>query len=210
MDPEAHKIRVMIADDHPVVRLGLKTLVTEAPDMSVVAESARADAVVETYQRVRPDVVLLDLRMPPGDGIDVLKALRAAQPEARVIIVTSYKVDEDIYRAVQHGARGFLLKDEGEVVLLEAIRSVHAGDRFLPPAIAARLAERMEVTSLSPREVEVLELVARGLSNKEIANTLMVSEGTIKTHLKRTYEKLGVDDRTDAAFQAAERGLIRR
>lgn len=210
MVADAAPIRVLLADDHPVVRLGLKTMITEQPDMQVVAESTSGDATLAAYRQHRPDVTLLDLRMPPGDGIDALKAIRAEDPDARVIVLTSYKVDEDIFRAVQAGARGFLLKGEGEVVLLEAIRSVHAGDRFIPPAVASRLAERMEITALSPREVEVLELVARGQSNKEIANKLMISEGTIKTHLKRIYEKLGVDDRTDAAFRAAERGLIRR
>jgi two-component system NarL family response regulator len=206
---ENAKIRVLIVDDHRVVRVGLRAIIDAEPDMEVVAEAGDGPAALAAYAEHKPDITLLDLRMPGMSGPEVLTALREKDPEATVIVLTSYDADEDVYRAVQAGARGYLLKGTlPDGVLEAAIRKVHAGQRLLAPEAAARLADRMTSPQLTPREVAVLELVARGKSNKEIGTMLSLAEGTVKTHLKRIYEKLGVGDRTEAALVAVQRGIV--
>src|SRR5687767_12644423 len=203
------KIRVLIVDDHRVVRVGLRAIIDAEPDMQVVAEAEDGPAALAAYAEHKPDITLLDLRMPGMSGPEVLTALRKTDPDATVIVLTSYDADEDVYRAVQAGARGYLLKGTlPDGVLEAAIRKVHAGQRLLAPEAAARLADRMTSPSLTPREVAVLELVAKGKSNKEIGTVLTLAEGTVKTHLKRIYDKLGVNDRTEAALVAVQRGIV--
>jgi len=206
---ENTKIRVLIVDDHRVVRVGLRAIIDAEPDMEVVAEAGDGPAALAAYAEHKPDITLLDLRLPGMSGPEVLTALRQQDPEATVIVLTSYDADEDVYRAVQAGARGYLLKGTlPDGVLEAAIRKVHGGQRLLAPEAAARLADRMTSPQLTPREVAVLELVARGKSNKEIGTMLSLAEGTVKTHLKRIYEKLGVGDRTEAALVAVQRGIV--
>jgi two-component system NarL family response regulator len=203
------KIRILVVDDHRVVRLGLRAIIDAEPDMEVVAEAEDGLSGLAAHATHKPDLTLLDLRMPGMTGVEFLTALRQRVPDAAVIVLTSYDADEDVYRAVQAGARGYLLKGTlPDGVLEAAIRKVHAGQRLLAPEAAARLAERLTSPSLTPREVAVLELVAKGKSNKEISAALSLAEGTVKTHLKRIYEKLGVDDRTEAALMAVQRGIV--
>jgi two-component system NarL family response regulator len=202
------RIRVVIADDHPLMRVGLRTKLSAESDIEVVAEAEDGPAAVAAYAQHRPDVMLLDLRMPGLDGTEVITAVRKTHPEAKIVILTTYDADEDVYRAVQAGARGYVLKGTFAEGILEAIRTVHAGRRLIAPAIAERLAARVSSPSLSTREISVLELVAKGMSNKEIAAALFVSEATVKFHLKNVYLKLGVEGRTEAALLAAQRGII--
>jgi DNA-binding NarL/FixJ family response regulator len=203
------RIRVLIVDDHRVVRVGLAAMIARERDMEVVGEAADGPSALAAYATHRPDVVLLDLRMPDMNGAEIITRLRKSDPQAKVIVLTSYDSDEDIFRAVEAGARGYLLKGAfPEGILEEAIRTVHAGSRLIPPAVADRLADRLGAPSLTPREIAVLELVARGLSNREIGAALSTSAGTVKTHLERVYAKLGVGDRTAAALTAIRRGLV--
>jgi two-component system, NarL family, response regulator len=206
---DATKIRVLVIDDHAVVRVGVRTLVNAEPDMEVVAEAGDAAEALAAYSRHRPDVVLADLRLPDVSGAGLIQQLRRLDPQARIVVLTSYDADEDVYQAVRAGARGYLLKGTFPDGILEAaIRRVHAGEQVLPPPVAALLASREAQPALSPREVAVLELVARGLSNREIGDVLRTSAGTVKTHLKRIFVKLGVGDRTEAALIAVQRGLV--
>jgi two-component system NarL family response regulator len=203
------KIRVLVVDDHAVVRVGVRTLVNAEPDMEVVAEAADAPATLAAYQSARPDVVLLDLRLPDISGAALIQKLRALDPAARIIVLTSYDAGEDVYQALRAGAQAYLLKGTFPDGILEAaIRRVHAGEQVIPAEVAARLAQRVTESPLSPREIAVLELVAKGLSNREIGAVLRTSAGTVKTHLKRIFVKLNVDDRTEAALLAVQRGLV--
>jgi two-component system NarL family response regulator len=206
--PEARRIRIMVVDDHPLMRLGLRTRISAEPDMEVVAEAGDGPTAIQAFAQHKPDIVLLDLRMPGMDGPQVIIEIRKIDPEAKIIVVTTYDADEDVYRAVQAGARGYLLKGTFAEGMLEAIKSVHAGRRLIAPEVAARLADRVSSPSLTSREVGVLELVAKGMSNKEIGAALFVSETTIKYHLKNIYSKLGANDRTEAALLAAQRGIL--
>jgi DNA-binding NarL/FixJ family response regulator len=202
-------IRILIVDDHKVVRVGLRTMIEAEPDMEVVAEAADGASAVAAFARHRPDVTLLDLRLPDQPGAQVIAGLRKLDPGAKVIVLTSFDGDEDIYRAIEAGARGYLLKGTfPDGILEEAIRTVHAGSRVIPREVASRLADRMVGPALTAREVAVLELVAKGLSNREIGLALSTSAGTVKTHLKRIYDKLGVGDRTAAALAAIQRGIV--
>jgi two-component system, NarL family, response regulator len=205
---DSRKITVFIADDHAVVRLGLRALVESQPDMEVVGEADDGPATVEAFARLHPDILLADLRMPTMGGREVITAIQKTTPDAKIIVLTSFDGDEDIFRAVQAGARGYLLKACPPEDLLEAIRTVHGGGRLLAPEVAARLAERLNSPSLTAREVSVLELVAKGLSNKEIGGALFLAEDTVKNHLKHIYAKLDVSDRTEAVLQAVQRGII--
>jgi two-component system, NarL family, response regulator len=205
----ASKIRVLVVDDHSIVRVGLRTVINDEEDMEVVAEAGDGPGALAAYDAHRPDVTLLDLRMPDVSGAELITQIRGRDPEAKILVLTSYDGDEDIFRAVQAGARGYLLKGTlPDGILEEAIRSVHAGYRHLSGQVAERLADRLSAPSLTPREIAVLELVAKGLSNAEIGAALSVSAGTIKTHLKHIYPKLGVADRTAAALMAVQRGLV--
>jgi two-component system NarL family response regulator len=207
--PAAQVIRVLIVDDHPVVRLGLRAMVETQPDMVVVGEAGDGPSSLRLFEQQQPDVTLMDLRMPGESGPEVITRIRGRWPDARIIVLTSFDGDEDIFRAVKAGARGYLLKGTFPEGTLEAIRYVYAGQRLIAPELALRLAERVAGPALTAREVGVLELVAKGMSNKEIAAVLFVAEDTVKNHLKHAYSKLGVSDRTGAALLAVQRGILR-
>lgn len=203
------RIRLLLVDDHLVVRIGLRGLLETQSDLEVVAEAAGGNAAVSAFAKHHPDVVLMDLRMPDLDGAQATAAIRTKFPEARVLVLTTFDTDEDIYRALEAGAAGFLLKSTDSKPLLEAIRAVHAGKYQLPATVAARLAERRAMPELSAREREVLALIVKGRSNKEIGSELGVAENTVKNHVKVILDKLGVADRTGAATKAIQRGLVR-
>ena len=201
-------IRVMTADDHPVVRKGIGAIVANQPDMSVVAEASDGLDAVAMYDKYSPDVVLMDLRMPRLDGIGATKAIVEAHPDARVVALTSYEGDADIYRALDAGACGYLIKDMVGSDVIGAIRSAAAGRRVVPPAVAGRLAEFTPRVDLTPREVEVLRLTAKGLRNRDIGRVIGRTEETVKVHLKHIMAKLGVEDRTEAVTLGLQRGII--
>jgi DNA-binding NarL/FixJ family response regulator len=202
------KIRVLTADDHPVVRTGIAAMIANEPDMTVVAEVGDGAAAVEMYAAHKPDVVLMDLRMPEMDGVAAIRAILAANADARIVALTTYDGDADIYRALDAGACGYLIKDMLGDELIRAVRTVAAGRRIIPPKVASRLAEFTPRVDLTAREVEVLRLVAKGLRNREIARVIGRTEETVKVHLKHVMQKLGVDDRTEAVTLALQRGII--
>lgn len=202
-------IRILLADDHSVVRKGLVAMLLEAGGMQVVAEAANGIEAVDLYRQHRPDILLLDLRMPELDGVDVVSAVRQEFLTARIIVLTTFDTDEDIYRALRAGAKGFLLKDAGFGEIIESIRAVHAGKSCIPASIAAKLAERSASPDLTPRELDVLRLIVEGKSNRDASTALFVSEETVKSHIKSILAKLGVSDRTAAATLAVKRGLVR-
>jgi two-component system NarL family response regulator len=198
----------MVGDDQAVVRQGFVSLINTVADMAVVAEAKDGREAVELYRRHRPDVVLMDLRMPVMGGADAIAALRREFPGARVIVLTTFDGDEDIYRSLQAGAQGYLLKDMFFDELEAAIRAVHAGGRKIPGVVAERLAERMGGSDLTGRELEVLELIVRGRSNREIGSALGISEATVKSHMNSILSKLDAEDRTQAATKALQRGIV--
>lgn len=202
-------IRVLVADDHPIVRAGLVALVNDHPHMRLIAEAGTGAEVVAIAMAEHPDVILMDLRMPGMSGVEAIYAIRSSWPEARVIVLTTYDGDEDIYRALQAGARAYLLKDASRAELLEAVEAVHRGETRIPPEVGAKLAERVAGQGLTPRERDVLEEIVAGRSNKEISRTLSLSEGTVKFHVNNILAKLGARDRTQAATEAIRRGLVR-
>lgn len=205
-------IRVLVVDDHPVVRDGLRGMLDGQPDLEVVGEATDGLAAVTAVAEFAPDVVLLDLRMPVLDGVGAIKRLAVEHPAVRVLVLTTYDEDNDIVRAVEAGATGYLLKDAPREELFRAVRAAARGETVLAPSVAARLLGRMRaahVDAPSERELEVLGLVARGLTNRAIAGELFISEATVKTHLVHVFAKLGVDDRTAAVTVALERGLLR-
>jgi two-component system NarL family response regulator len=204
----ANKIRVLIADDHVMVREGLAAIVGRQPDMAVVGEAASGRDAVELSRIHRPDVTLLDLRMPILDGVSAIIKIRQGEPSARVVVLTTYDTDHDVSRAIGAGARGYLLKDAQRGELLECIRKVHAGEICISPALVAKLAQGFSSESLTARESEVLSMLARGKSNKEIGMNLYISETTVKSHLRRIFTKLNVLSRTEAITVATQRGLI--
>ncbi len=201
-------IRVLTADDHPVVRAGIKALIDKEPDLEVVAEAIDGVEAIALYERLHPDVVVMDLRMPNADGVRAIRSIVAAHPEARILALTSYEGEADIYRAIGAGARGYLLKDTLGTSLIQAIHETAAGRRVIPPEVATRLAEFASTEALTPRELEVLELAAKGLRNRDIARAIGRTEATVKVHLKHVMEKLGVADRTQAVTLALRRGII--
>ena len=198
----------MVIDDQAVVRQGFVSLINTVPDMDVIAEGINGQQAIELYNKHTPDVTLIDLRMPVIGGVEAITAIRSNFPEARLIVLTTYDGDEDIYRSLQAGAKGYLLKDVFFEELETAIRSVHAGSRHIPAAIAMRLAERIASSDLTSREMEVLQLIVRGQSNKEIGASLAISEATVKSHINNILSKLGVTDRTQAVTTALQRGLV--
>lgn len=204
-----NKIRLLLVDDHLVVRVGLRSLLETQPDICVVAEAAGGNSALEAFAKHHPDVTLMDLRMPDLNGAEATALLRQKFPDARVLVLTTYDYDEDIYRALEAGAAGYLLKNIDSASLLGAVRAIHAGTYKLPEALATRLAQRKAAPELTPRELEVLLLIVQGQSNKEIGSTLNLSENTVKNHVKMILEKLGVADRTQAATCALQRGLAR-
>ena len=201
-------IRIMIVDDHPVVRQGFAGMIATEPEMLVVAEAGDGEQAVEAFRRHRPDVTLMDLRMPAMNGVQAITEIRKEFPRSRFIVLTTYDGDEDIYSALRAGAQGYLLKDMYCDEIIEAIKAVHAGLRRIPPQVAMRLAERPVASDLSSRELEVLELVANGRSNKEIADVLGITEPTVKGHVSSILGKLSVSDRTQAVTAALQRGII--
>jgi two-component system NarL family response regulator len=201
-------IRILVADDHNVVRQGLVALIKTVPDMTVVAEAADGAQAVELFRQHRPDVTIMDLRLPGMSGVDAITHIRRDFPSARILVLTTFDGDENIFRALQAGARGYLLKDMFGDELMEAIRSVHAGKTRIPAPIAQRLAERMGGPSLTNRELDVLKLIVAGKSNKDIGAELAISEATVKTHINSILSKLGVSDRTQAATTALQRGIV--
>jgi DNA-binding NarL/FixJ family response regulator len=201
-------IRVMLVDDHPAFRKGMAALITSEPGLEVVAQTGDGSEALELYRTKKPDVVLMDLRLPGMGGVEAILAIRKEFPEARVIVLTTFDTDEDIYRAMQSGAKSFLLKDTPEDELAATIRAVHAGEKVLPEKMAKRLADRQQRANLSEREMDVLQFLIKGRSNKEIASSLFVSEDTVKAHLKTLFAKLQVQDRTEAAISAIRQGIV--
>jgi DNA-binding NarL/FixJ family response regulator len=201
-------IRVMTADDHPIVRAGLAAVIGEEPDLEFAGEAANGQEAVALYRAKRPDVVLMDLRMPVLGGVEAIRAIRSEFPSAKIIALTTYEGDTDIHRALEAGAVGYLLKEMLPTDVVDAVRVVHRGQRIIPPAVAGRLAEYTPRVDLTPREREVLEHVARGCSNSEIAQAIGRTDETVKIHLKRVFEKLGVAGRTEAVTVALQRGII--
>jgi DNA-binding NarL/FixJ family response regulator len=208
MAAEPLRIRVLCVDDHPLLRQGIEALVGAQPDMAMVAQAATGREGLEQFRQHRPDVTLMDLRLPDMNGVDALRAIRAEFPEARVVMLTTFEGDVEMQRALEAGARGFLLKTMPPAEVIEAIRLVHAGRKRIPPAVAERLAEHLADEALTPREVEVLRHVAEGGRNKEIADRLSISEETVKVHVKHIMDKLGAADRTEAVAVAIRRGII--
>jgi DNA-binding NarL/FixJ family response regulator len=202
------KIRILIADDHTSVLAGLSSIIGMQPDMVVVAEAENGRQAVELWHKQRPDVTLLDLRMPVLDGVGVINELRQQETFAKFVILTTYDSDNDIYRAIKAGAKGYLLKDARREVLLDCIRKVSRGETCIPPALVEKLASGMRSETLTRREVEVLALLVRGRSNKEIAAKLFISETTVKGHLRSVFTKLNVLSRTEATTTALRRGLV--
>jgi two-component system NarL family response regulator len=203
-----NSIKIMVIDDQAVVRQGFVSLINTVADMFVVAEGTNGQEAIELFRIHRPDVTLMDLRMPQMGGVEAIVAIRKEFRDARMIILTTYDGDEDIYRSLQAGAQGYLLKDMFFEELEDAIRKVHAGARRIPTQVAERLAERMGSSVLTVREVEVLEQIVAGNSNKAIAGRLNISEATVKSHINSILSKLGVSDRTQAATTALQRGLV--
>ena len=202
------KIRIVVIDDQAVVRQGFVSLINTVADMEVIAEGNNGQQAVELYREHKPDVMLIDLRMPVLSGVEAIAAIRREFPGARIIVLTTYDGDEDIYRSLQAGAQGYLLKDVFFEDLEEAIRKVHAGSRRIPSEVAERLAERMSGSDLTGRELEVLQQIVAGRSNKEIGTHLSISEATVKSHINNILSKLGVSDRTQAATTALQRGIV--
>ena len=203
-----NQIRVMVVDDQGVVRQGIVALINTVADMKVIAEATNGQEAIEQFRAHRPDVTLMDLRMPVVGGVEAIGRIRREFPGARIIVLTTFDGDEDIYRSLQAGAQGYLLKDMFFDELEEAVRKVHGGSRRIPTAVAEKLAERMSGSDLTARELEVLEQIVRGRSNKEIGHLLNISEATVKSHINNILSKLGVNDRTQAATTALQRGIV--
>jgi DNA-binding NarL/FixJ family response regulator len=208
MKNNSKPIRILVVDDHFMVRMGLSASLNVEPDMEVVAEAGSGEAALEAFRTYRPNLVLMDVRLPGMSGAEATAAVLAESPETAVLMVSTHSGEEEIYRAMQAGARGYVLKSVMRDELLRAIRNVHEGRHHLDPMAASVLAERVSHRSLSGRELEVLRMVARGLGNKEIATALDIAEVTVKLHVSHVLEKLNVKDRTEAATAAIRRGII--
>ena len=208
MENSKKVIRIVVADDHPVYRDGVISILTRQPDMEVVGEAETGLEAVEVYKSKRPDILLLDLRMPEMNGIDVIERIREDFPGAVVIVLTSFDGDEDIRKALEAGARGYLLKDINSTELVHAIYDVNAGKRKISPSVADHLADRIPQNHLTPRELDVLRWIANGKSNKEIGVILNLTEGTVKYYVNRILTKMAVTDRTEAATTAFQRGIL--
>jgi DNA-binding NarL/FixJ family response regulator len=207
--PAIARATVLVVDDHLLVRTGVAKIISHEPDLQVIAEAANGLEAVAAFELYRPDVTLLDLRMPLLEGVEAVRRIRARDPNAKVIVLTTYDTDEDIARALQAGAKAYVLKDISADALIACIHDVLAGKTYLAPAAAAKLAERVTQVQLTPRELATLRLMADGRSNKEIASALGISERTVKSHLGHLFEKLSVTSRTEAVKVASRRGLVR-
>ena len=209
MPTEAPPAGVLVVDDHALLRTGVANIINQEPDLRVVGEAGNGVEALEAYERHRPDVTLLDLRMPLMEGVEAIRRIRDRDPRARVIVLTTYDTDEEITRALKAGAKAYVLKDIPADELVRCIRDVLAGKTYLAPSAAAKLAEGVARVRLTPREMSALQLMADGKANKEIATALDISERTVKTHLGHLFEKLGVTSRTEAVRVASRRGLVR-
>jgi DNA-binding NarL/FixJ family response regulator len=205
---EANRIRVFSVDDHPLLREGLAAIINNQPDMELVAQASNAQEALQQYRKYQPDVTLMDLRLPDKSGIDAMIAVRAEFPQARVIMLTTFEGDVEIQRALEAGARGYMLKSMPPKELVEVIREVHAGKKRIPSQLAARLAEHLSDDDLTPREIEVLREIAEGNRNRDIAEKLSITEETVKVHIKHIMDKLGASDRTQAVAIGVRRGII--
>ncbi len=208
MTQEAAKIRVLCVDDHPLVRKGIASILANETDMALIGEAENGRDAVEKFRQLKPDVTLMDLRMPLMDGIAAVEEIRRFAPEARVIALTSYDGDQHIYRALEAGIKGYLLKEMVHTDVLQAIRIVNGGGKYIPSSVAARLSESFPQTPLTSRELEVLAQMARGLSNKEIASKFGTATGTVKMQVQSILAKLGAEDRTQAVTIALRRGIL--
>lgn len=206
---DAKTIRILVADDHLVYRIGIRNLLASEPGFEVIGEAPDGEQAIDLYGSLRPDVLLLDLRMPRKNGIEVVQAIRRDDSSARILVVTSYQTEEEIFQVLQAGALGYVLKDVGRDTLIAAVRSVEAGNRWIAPAIARQFADRSVRQQLTARELEVLKLLARGLTNREIANVYNISANTVKNHLNSLMAKLEVADRTEAVSFCLARGIVR-
>ena len=202
-------IRVLVVDDHPVVRAGLASMLSTIPGLIVCGAASTGEEALQLIELEQPDVLLLDLRMPGMTGIELLRAIRARPFPPKALVLTSYESDEEIYRAIEAGAQGYLLKSTPQAEIVTAIQAVHSGRHHIPPRIAARLAERMVRSALTQRELEILEMVVRGLTNRQIGNALRISENTARNHINSIIRKLDVSGRTEAATAAIQQGLVR-
>lgn len=201
-------IRILIADDHLVYRIGIRSLIGTAPGFQVVGEASNGIETIDLYRKLLPDVLLLDLRMPQQGGIEVVRAVHKEFPNSRILIVTSYQTEEEIFQALRAGALGYILKDLGRDMLIEAIKAVRAGKRWISPSVERQFADRVARQQLTDRELEVLKLVARGLTNREIANVFHISESTVKNHVNSLLAKLEVADRTEAVSFCLSHGIL--
>ena len=208
MPDQPDPIRVLCVDDHPLVRKGIASILANEADITLVGEADNGRDAVRLFRELRPDVVLMDLRMRELDGIETTRAIHGEFPDARIVALTSYDGDQDIYRALEAGVRGYLLKETAYADVVHAIRTVHAGKRMMPPEVAERLSEHFPKIALTLRETEVLELVAKGLGNKEIADQIGTASGTVKMHVQNILDKLGAADRTHAVTLAIRRGIL--
>ena len=208
MTKNTGSIRILLADDHPLLREGVAGLIADQPDMELVAEASTGIEAIEQFRTHRPDVTLLDLQMPELGGIEAIKAIRSESPEARIIILTTYKGDAQVLGALRSGAQAYLLKTALRRELVDAIRAVHNGQKRIPPNVAAQLAEHAADDPLTGRELDVLRLIAAGRANKLIASDLLITEETVKGHVKNILSKLGASDRTHAVTIALKRGII--
>ena len=203
------KIKILLVDDHTIVREGLRVLIELQEDMSVVGEAANGTEAISLYGDIMPDIVLLDLMLPDMYGVDVIKKIRHRHSDASIAILTTFQGEEDIYRALKAGARGYLLKDTPRTEFFEAIRKIRNGDHYIPVEIAGKLAAYVGKTNLTPREMEILNLISKGYANKTIAEKMCITEGTVKTHVNHILSKLSVKSRTEALKIAHDRGLLR-
>jgi DNA-binding NarL/FixJ family response regulator len=208
MNTATATVTVLCVDDHPLVRKGIAAILSNETDMKLVAEAGSGQEAVEAFRKYRPEVTLMDLRMPGIDGIEATKQIRQIDPEAKIIALTSYDGDQEIYRALEAGVRGYILKEMVHTEIVRAIRVVHSGKRLMPPEVAERLSEHFPQVALTPREIEVLQYVAKGYGNKEIGVRLGTAAGTVKMHLQNILSKLGASDRTHAVTLALRRGII--
>ena len=206
---EKKQIRILIADDHPIVLEGWSSMINRAPDMTVVGEARSGMDAVRLYEQLRPDVALIDLRMPEMDGVTAIEEIRQYDPDARILVLTTFDGEEDIYRALKAGAMAYILKDTDRTKLMEAIHNVYQNKKMITPDVALKLLERVSADALSERELDVLRLIADGKSNRDIGLVLHITEGTVKAHVNRITGKLGATDRTHAVTLALQRGILR-
>jgi len=205
---EQSKIRVLVVDDHPIMRVGIAAIIEATPDMTTVAQAGSGEEAIDLFEKYLPDITLMDLRLPGMSGVEAIRALIARHPGAKFVVLTTYEGDEDIHQALSAGARSYIIKGMPHDALVSALRRVHAGGRFLPPPVSRALHSRLPNSDLSTREREVLDLIVRGKSNKEIANDLGITESTVKCHVSVILMRLNVSDRTQAVVMALQRGLV--